>query len=153
MVKSLVPSWSEWMVHPEVCVSVLWSVSLWIYICEKQTSHSSGTQTHTYTYCLQAKNRFICRQNRSPGYHKTTPQPKLAPLQSCLHLKTEQCLWLVLNSDYGFFFFFFPFFFFKSQRIYRWRKGWGTCWGNRRIIFQDTCCCRWKDGKCCHSGM
>ena len=72
--------------HDEVPV---WIKSAWIKLA-------------THTYSSKAKNRRIGRQIRSPGHHETTPQPQLKPLQSCLHLKTKQCLRPELNSDiYG----------------------------------------------------
>lgn len=83
-------------------------------ICKK-TNQPLLKSRHTP---LTGKNRRMGRQNRSPGYHETTPQPKLTLLQSGLHLKTKQCLWLELNSDIQDRFFCQE----KPKRTYKCRK-------------------------------
>lgn len=74
------------------CASVSRAAPLRI-ICARNKPASLWKSRHTPTQFAD-KIRPIGTQNRPPAYHETIPQPKLTLLQSCLHLKAEQCLWL-----------------------------------------------------------
>lgn len=106
------------MVHPEVCECVSWIISA------RNKPATLEKQTHIHKH---SKNRPIGRQNKSPGYHETTPQPKLTLLHSCLYLKTRLLTFLCLENT--------------NEHIYEGKVEGGGCTysGYRRTFFLDTC--------------